>query len=44
MVPSVSDGRFVLLYAIIGFPERRRAGRAMLIEVFVEPEAENTTS
>ena len=39
MIPPVSDCGFLLLYPIMGFPERGGAGRAMLIEVSVEPEA-----
>ena len=44
MIPPVSDCWFLLLYPIMGFPKRGGTGGAMLIEVFVEPEAQHTAS
>ena len=39
LIPSVSSCWFLHLYPIMGLPKGRGAGRAMLIEVLVEPEA-----
>ena len=44
IIPPVSDRWFLLLYPIMGLPERGGAGGAMLIEVFVEPVAQHTAS
>lgn len=39
LIPLMSNCWFLNLYPIMRLPEGRGAGRAMLIEVFVEPEA-----
>lgn len=44
LIPSASNSWFLRHDSVMRLPKGRRAGRAMLIKVFVEPEAEDTTS
>lgn len=44
LIPTMSSCWFPLLYSIVRLPESRGTGRALLIEVFVKPEAQDTTS